>query len=287
MSTNETKLWLQFFQDVSSIYRDMYMYPLWESFPDHETNRIHSLSIFLGMYAFERQGRNPNYFHVAVDSLKMFCGNNPIDAEKLWTEFSKWFIAKNKDQTTDKLNKKNNPLFFEDDYSRKPDSQKSLIEILPEQTLSNYLSGLIIKEMDVKAAYGYLLKIRGIGPKISSFYLRDLVDIYGINLNEVNNRELLQPIDIWVERTIWTLSQKKDQKKEVAKWIVDNSFSKLNPEYINMGIWFFGAVIAGSEYRLENSLKDPTYANVLLRDYLIRIKRVCTSDIMKKVEEKL
>jgi len=98
-----------------------------------------------------------------------------------------------------------------------------------------------------------------------------------INLKDKQNRHLLQPVDIWVERTIKTLANDYNlTKKLVAKWIVNNSIQyNLNPERINMGIWFFSSEIVGSEYRLNNMLKNLNEAKNLVNDFKRRVRRMC------------
>lgn len=47
---------------------------------------------------------------------------------------------------------------------------------------------------------------------------------------------------------------KNTKNEEIAKWIV----KKCNePEFCNQGMWYFGARIAKTEFRLENYLKNP------------------------------
>ena len=60
--------WLQFFEQVSCFYREMHMLPSWRKYPDHLSDIWDSLAIFLG-YAFERQGRRPDYSPAAIDAL--------------------------------------------------------------------------------------------------------------------------------------------------------------------------------------------------------------------------
>ena len=122
-----------------------------------------------------------------------------------------------------------------------------------------------------------LISIRGIGNKIASFFLRDLVDVMNINLGQIQNRNLLQPIDVWVERTIKILSNnQKMNKNQISNWIVQTSNqNNINPERINMGIWFFCSNIVRSEYRLNTTLGNLNNAQNLLNELRNNIRNVC------------
>ncbi len=119
--------------------------------------------------------------------------------------------------------------------------------------------------------------IRGVGDKIASFYLRDLAVVLNLNLTNIQNRELFQPIDIWVERTVKILSGNQNlTRRQVANWMVVNCIQhNLNPEHINMGIWFFCALIANSEYRANLSMANINEAHSLVSDFQTRISNVC------------
>ncbi len=106
---NHVQQWFQFFQDVSCFYREMFMLPLWNKYPNHTTNVWDSLAIFLEGYAFERQGKRPDFSHAAVDSL-FYCQqqSNGIFNENIinniWQRFSQLL-------NNTRLNHRNNPLY--------------------------------------------------------------------------------------------------------------------------------------------------------------------------------
>jgi hypothetical protein len=116
-----------------------------------------------------------------------------------------------------------------------------------------------LKAGQTKEAWAKLVKIRGIGPKVASLFLRDVAIRYEneLRLPKDNDRWLLQPIDIWVRRIVMHLDNninKNARYEELAKWIVSKS---KRPEYCNQGMWYFGAKIAQTEFRLDNYLEDP------------------------------
>ena len=255
----------------------MLMLPLWNKYPNYQSNIWDSLSIFLERYAFERQGRRPDYFHVAVDSLNYCRQQNNLNPNCIWDRFRQSLNNQN-------LNHRNNPLYPSNNPDNVPriGNSHSLIEVvqsrnLSDFTLTSFIHQMITKQNNIQEAFNLLISIRGIGEKISAFYLRDLVAVLNANITNVLNRKLLQPIDIWVERTVKILAGNPNMtRKDVANWIVNNAVQfNLNPEHINMGIWFFCASIANSEYRLRQSLTTINIARSLISDFRMGLNNVC------------
>lgn len=274
---NGNQQWLKLFDNVSCFYRHILMFPLWNKYSKYQNNIWDSLAIFLEGYAFERQGRRPDYFPAAVDSLFHCRQQNNLNANCIWNIFKQSLKNRN-------LNHRNNPLY----PSSNPDNitrfgnKHSLIEAVYNynflnRTFTTFIQNTVNQNRNIIQAFTFLKTIRGIGDKIASFYLRDLVVVIKINLVNIGNRELLQPIDIWVDRTVKFLAGNQNMsRKQVANWIVVNCIQhNLNPENINMGIWFFCASIANSEYRLNQSLANIDMAYSLVSDFRKRISKVC------------
>lgn len=269
---NGIQQWLRLFENVSCFYRQMLMIPLWNKYPNYQNNRIDALAIFLGSYAFERQGRRPDYFHAAVDSL-IACQNN-LSSQCVWNNFKQLLNNQNLNHRNNPLYPSNNPDNIHNINNHKLSIIEATLNFPNNTTLSNHF--LINHNNDIRHSFTFLKSIRGIGDKIASLYLRDLVVVLNINLNNIANRHLLQPIDIWVERTIKTLSGNNNMnKQQVASWIVNSSANhNCSPEYI-MGIWFYCALIANSEYRLNQSLQNINMAQMLINDFRTRVNNVC------------
>lgn len=285
---NCIKKWLKFFEQVSCFYREMFMLPLWNKYSNYNTDIWDSLSIFLEGYAFERKGRRPDYLYAGVDAL-LYCkqqnNNNftQVVINMIWQQFSQLL-------NNQRLNPKNNPLYPSTNPNKlqRLDNKLSIIEFVIKHkiveknlTFASYLQNQIKNTRDIQNVFKLITNIRGIGGKIASFYLRDLVDVIRIDLSNVENRLFLQPVDVWVERTLRILSKKSQlNRREVADWIVTNSLSSdnVNPEHVNMGIWFFCSQIITSEYNLNRVLDNCDNlktAQKLLNDYWNRIKNVC------------
>jgi thermostable 8-oxoguanine DNA glycosylase len=277
MSDNQQ--WLQLFEQVSCFYRQMLLLPSWGKYPNHSRDIWDSLAIFLGEYAFERQGRRPDYFHAAVDAL-FWCkqqnnGNLTQNViSDIWRRFSELLNNQN-------LNEKNNPLYPNiEPENKRLSKESSVIEVVINRDITpsftTYLQNQINQGGNIQNAFNLLKSIRGVGDKVASFYLRDLVDVMNINLDD-NQRHVLQPIDIWVKRTVSNLTANQTMNREkVAEWIVKTAIHyNINPERVNMGIWFFCSRIVGSEYKLNMALADFNSAQKLVNDFRRRIQNVC------------
>ncbi|MGB2865248.1 MAG: hypothetical protein WBC05_18105 [Sedimentisphaerales bacterium] len=303
---NRVQQWLRFFEQVSCFYKQG-MILLWNEYPNHTTDIWDSIAIFLEGYAFERQGRKPDYFHAAVDALLGYkrehngnMSNNIV--EDIWSRFSNLLNDQN-------LNYQNNPLCPQGkEYSKKykggrknyKTSQLSLIQVVYEnnnirnKSFTTYLRERIIQN-DIQGAFDLLKSIQGVSDKIASFFLRDLAYIMKIDLSKTQNRHLLQPIDIWVAKTVISLDEiefsglkgkikngrslnNKDKVKLAELIVRQSGGNAANPELVNTGIWYFCSQIAISGYRLEivlENLNDLSRAKSLAHKHAMWIKNAC------------
>jgi hypothetical protein len=232
-------------EGLSNVFKVQYMRPLWKKYNLNDT--VDAASLFLEGYAFERQGRSPAFSPAAVASISN-CRKAHISEDfplAAWEHFCG--LLNNQG-----LNPKLNPLFHHNN------SCNCIWCILK---LENMIlsSKNALQSGQTKEAWKKLVRIRGIGPKIASLFLRDVAIIYEDELLPAkdDDRWLLQPIDIWVRRIVMHLDKSinnKSRYEEIAKWIVKESE---NPEYCNQGMWYFGAKIAQTEFKLDNCLIDP------------------------------
>jgi len=57
--------------------------------------------------------------------------------------------------------------------------------------------------------------------------------------------------------------------------VIESQENEATPELVNMAIWYFGAQVATSEYRLIKALDDINYANNLFSEHKDQFRRVC------------
>lgn len=97
----------------------------------------------------------------------------------------------------------------------------------------------------VRSLFLELQKIRGIGPKISSFILRDFSVLYGLDQGlSDDDYVVLQPIDVWVRKVgvlLGLYKSTEETDKRIRIYIVDYCISqKLSPPRFNQGMWYYG-----------------------------------------------
>src|SRR5437588_3986747 len=149
---------------------------LWSSV--EYANAMQALELFLASYAFERAGANPDYAPAAAAALRRV--DSGLDPRSLWTTFGKIVGPK--------TNPNVNPLNHE--------RSKSCCCALCVLCNGDGPTNLIISTRDmlrndqVALAHDTLTKIRGIGNKIASIFLRDVALRYEIE--PAVDRELLQ-----------------------------------------------------------------------------------------------
>lgn len=99
---------------------------------------------------------------------------------------------------------------------------------------------------DIEMLFLILSGIKGLGPKISCFLLRDLAWIFEIEDQlSPEKRLFLQPVDVWVRRTAYELWQEFGDDTEwwlIALRIASTCYAHgLSGIFFNQGSWYFGA----------------------------------------------
>lgn len=197
--TNES----EFKKIVESINRIGHLYWHSSGFQDREKfcalagDWRQAFNWFLSSYAFERQGRSPHYSTSAVESVSQYSEKHPNQSFEydIWNNFLR---IGHYDDNGKGTNKKNNPLCpANDKYS----SATQLVASLNvyDFNIVKWASSLA-KNGEIKFAWDKLVNIRGIGKKIASLFLRDVVYAFQIDEDKIGGKIYLQPIDIWTQR---------------------------------------------------------------------------------------
>lgn len=279
----DTSTILQFLARLSHLYEGRCLKPLWNKYPDRETDDWDALIIFLEGYAFARQGAPSGFIHAACDTAKQLrqIGVTLADsnvATKAWMTFS--ILLKNGD-----LNYANNPLCpKETEYVRKfkgaprvtKTSRLSVMEFLRMLESKGQAANILVYAKQnlegdnlrvVHQALSGNGGINGIGGKIASFFLRDVATFYRIWPSR--DRHLLQPVDVWVRNMSAKLIRIQMSDEEIARWIVREAATVgISAEAVNQGMWYFGSQVGGSEYRVSRALDDLGYAKDLLNEHI-------------------
>jgi len=207
--------------------------------PKLTEDKNYGLKVFLFDFAFARNGA-PHAFRVAGVKAVSACENPNVELKTSFKDF--W---------TGKCNKQGNPVF--DPNLRNLD--------IPEIVK-------LVKDGALCEAFRKL-KLRGVGHKIGSLFLRDLVILLGAEpkLTEETYR-YCQPIDIWVRIVVGELCG-THLADGAAKYrlnpgdlaAVDNITqlslkAGVSPLKVNAGIWYFSSNIVADRTRLRK-LFDP------------------------------
>jgi len=274
---------LRVLAELGGAYRQGFLHGSWARHRGCESDRWKGLGLFLE-YAFERQGRRPDFSPAAVDTVSELSAEglsieSPGAARLAWQRFCERLSNKG-------LNPANSPMAPKGTrYMRdgKPfeTSQPSAVEVGAEVDRS-----LVAKTRELLAtgrtrtAYDLITSINGVGGKIASLFLRDIASYYQLKVTA--DAELLQPVDVWVRRAtsfILGLSVDPNTPAQLVASAITSACreEQLNPEDVNQGMWYFGAMVAKSEYRLGRATEDPEYLRRLLDEELNQQQRIASA----------
>jgi hypothetical protein len=232
------------------------------------TNKKEALK-FLLSYAFGgRAGAPKSYWTVALYCVEQFCkGDNPEkDAARIWNEFKRRVTKANPDR---------NPL-----NSEKKGPAVLLFDFTEVHSL--------LSQGKTQDAFDHLRAIRGIGPKIAAFFLRDVADFYGLYQPSWNAEQnfYMQPIDVWLEKVAQFLAiangtppaevrdafgyDQGSRDRAVAAWAISSvcRAENVNPLHFNQGAWFFASTEQHLRYLLDAGRTSMVDAAVCIRPYL-------------------
>ncbi len=203
------------------------------------------------LYAFGgRAGSPKSYWIAALHAVdRAWTEDKKAAASAIWQEFQRWIPKK--------TNAKRNPLCPTGGGKEPAVSVFDFVELYQ-----------MLRAGQASEAFKRLRQIRGVGPKIASFYLRDVVEFHNLYDPSWGNLILsfLQPVDIWVRATIRFLGiagSRPDPEVTAAFggdatgiWNVCRTCKEfdINPLRFNMGAWLFGSDVAGTVLYLEELL---------------------------------
>jgi hypothetical protein len=244
---------MRLFEHVGALYVGGIMKPAWEGFEERPTER-EAVELFLRQYAYQRLGASGDYSRAAAEAIR---SSPDLVPERVWAAF--------KGLVDGGVNPKVNPLA----HSQPERGPRCLLCILRDGGGYRNLVTIAhdaLEHGNVEEVHTEIRSIRGVGPKIASFFLRDVAIRYKIELDE--DRDLLQPVDRWVLRFAQMLDDRV-ARSDVGQWMVCNSS---RPELVNAGMWYFGARIAPRKFTYTRALADPTFARQLAEEYVAALR---------------
>jgi len=224
-----------------------------------------SLRVFLNNYAHERNVSVRKYAELACLTIyKQYQGE--ITNIRVGEPEKAWAIYKSlRDDKYPKLglNATHNPM----------NEDKGALRVMKDHKIIHLSKFLVdqIKNDDLKKAHKILKTIRGVGDKIASLYLRDLVTSAKIDENALNDTYLLQPVDIWVNRGLKLLLENVPKKMVERQKAIDKLCNTHNISGIdfNRGCWFLGSRISYNEDHFKDLvLHGKSFGNSYLQKYM-------------------
>jgi Holliday junction resolvasome RuvABC DNA-binding subunit len=279
----------EFFAQLGDLFEARFLKPLWERYASRESDDWQAVGIFVAGYAFERQGAMPDYRHVAVDVAQELAQRGQLLTDENTVQLS-WDLFRGR-LSEEKLNYANNPFCPKGTcYERKTGSvvtyNKSVIEFLCDISRSGFQPNIVVFAKaglttdHAKDMHNAIQEMNGIGPKIASLFLRDVAVFY--NIFPSRDRHLLQPVDIWVQRTFEQLAlhegKKTQDTEKIQRWIVENAArAGVEAEAVNEGMWYFSSQVADSDYRMSKALNNLKYARVLVAEHVEAMRQEVTA----------
>jgi len=222
-----------------------------------EEDAQRSITTFISGYAYERQGAPKAYPKIANKIISQYFNrkiNNNDALSNFEKECKKIGIGSNR----------TNNIFFKN---------KGKITIL------DFMYGIdniaiekwvktCIEHGKISDAHSEMCKIRGIGEKIASFYIRDIVYKYSLEKIVKSKKHLIHPIDIWVRRAGQIIL--KDWNKtdyKIRKFLVESAEEwKITNAELNAGLWILGGYLCKNQTEFESAIKNPNIIKDLIRE---------------------
>jgi hypothetical protein len=131
--------------------------------------------------------------------------------------------------------------------------------------------------------------LQAIGPKIGSFFLRDVASAHEVDEYKLDDRRSIFPVDLWVRRGIATLSGQHTASLgdlEVARTGLDIADELgVTVASLDAGLWVLGARLARSERQMAAALEDRTELKKLVERELRQAQSL--AGILKSIRQEL
>lgn len=220
---------------------------------------LEALALFARGYAFEWAGAPRGWGPIAQEIIlsgPKTAKPTSAFADRCWKDFTA--------QVNGTGNPRHNPLNSKG--KRVPATLFMASRTADEYNLLRWASRTL-RDGRARHAYDELRSVQGVGPKIASFFLRDVVAGLGIEEGLLGvDRTYIQPIDVWVARGIDYLERqgrppqtpdkelrKKDRHlREKAGELADEI--KVTAAQFNTALFVLGAKFALTREKMEESL---------------------------------
>ncbi len=217
-----------------------------------------ALIYFVEEFAYERQGASRDYVVAAVKAIRAHAENGLSEElpEAVWEEFRRLLSEEGGDKGTNKKIQPIAPSYGGSigmiEFVLGLGGTHNIVDWAREACASGH----------VAAAYSGLIGIRGIGEKIASFFLRDVIRGFELDESAVP-AYCFQPIDVWTGRTARALAPSlelpvPDVPSAAAGevLVVAAEKSGVSAADLNAGAWLFGARFLASNVEFTDALRS-------------------------------
>jgi len=216
-----------------------------------KTDWFKALGFFLSRVYFQgrRDKLSEQYYLAAQKALQAYFGNeSSSQSRKFKTAWDKGFIPH--DSEWKKWSEKDNNLWKRLNQSKAGKSRdiEMVLDILRFISACPSLNIVLYSLNEIgngrtQKLYSEIDSIWQVGPKVTSFYLRDLAFLYDIKLSP-EDFFMIQPIDTWVRQVaehIGICSKKDSNAAVIKKLLVACNKAGVDPKRVNAGAWYLGA----------------------------------------------
>ncbi len=245
---------------LGEVYRKTFLKRTCDAFPERHRTWVSAVGFLLSGYLFERQGRSPEYAPLACQALREVAGQSPAPtptpelSARLWERFCElggWPNGRGANAGNCPLNPARG-LDVIAECARLVEDDFNPIVFIERQFRSD----------DVRRAHDALKRVRGVERKIASFVLRDVALAMSDPPAHSSESELLQPIDLWLRRTLGILDRNlasRAAEAALASAAVRIADAEgVSPLLFNAGAWYFASQIARTRSSLSQALVSPS-----------------------------
>lgn len=219
-----------------------------------------SIRVFLGSYAYARRGKDRDIYarttlkalDQVLETVSMAQLLESDSGVQLWEAF-----VTQCDKRGIKANESQNRGIVQGI----PELAQEIFALDECGSISGWVADGIEQTGNIESQFNRIVDIRGVGPKSTSTFLRDLVLIYGLE-SKVSPAERIhiQPIDRWTRlATKYCVPEPQDDR--LADWIVAGKINKyarrakVSGIRFNLGLTYFGQRIVRDPSRFDSEMK--------------------------------
>ncbi|MCX7799406.1 MAG: hypothetical protein N2109_03585 [Fimbriimonadales bacterium] len=203
------------------------------------------LRVFFGHYAFSRRGKDRQILsELALDALEEVAGGDRIGQFlSLDDGFGLWQAFENRcRENRIKSNEQQNRGVIQGTAELAQEVSR-----IGLRSIADWVRKAVAETDRMEPQFLRIVDIRGVGPKITSQFLRDLTYLFGLEERiERADRIYIQPIDKWI-RALAPYVVPEPNAEGMADWVLAGKLNKysrwagVSPVRFNMGATYFGA----------------------------------------------